>query len=177
MEARRRRCHRQERRTPRIEVSGSGTLVELEPIPPSKPRRNEPSHGLRANHCRAADALHEAAGLAPLGARLRPPGGRSSGAHRGPEWLHRRWHTCHKSRGINPSGERGHCPSADLRNRVGRHLNAHDRPAASQGQDREEEPRLQHAPPWPAAPHQPETGVRKRPVNSQITPRRGQALP
>jgi hypothetical protein len=30
-----------------------------------------------------------------------------SGAHRDPERLHRPWHPCHKSRGINLSGERG----------------------------------------------------------------------
>lgn len=34
--------HRQERRAPRIKISGSGTLAELERIPPKKPRRDNP---------------------------------------------------------------------------------------------------------------------------------------
>ncbi len=57
MEANHCRCHRQERRTPRIKVSGPGTLAKLERIPPPEPRRDE-------------DALHETAGPAADGARL-----------------------------------------------------------------------------------------------------------
>jgi hypothetical protein len=57
MEANHRRCHRQERRTARIKISGPGTLAKLERIPPPEPRRDE-------------DALHETAGPAADGARL-----------------------------------------------------------------------------------------------------------
>lgn len=73
MDVRHRRCHRRDRRATRIEVSRPGALAELERIPPKKPDRDK-------------DALHEIAGPAPHGPRLRPPGGRSLGAHRGPEW-------------------------------------------------------------------------------------------
>jgi hypothetical protein len=57
MEANHCRCHRQERRTPRIKVSGPGTLAKLERIPPPEPRRDD-------------DALHETAGPAADCARL-----------------------------------------------------------------------------------------------------------
>jgi len=57
MEAMHRRCRRQERRAPRIEVSGSGALAELERKPPPESRPGK-------------YARHEAAGPAPDGAQL-----------------------------------------------------------------------------------------------------------
>jgi hypothetical protein len=57
MEANYRRCDCQKRRAARFEIYGSGTLAELERIPPTEPRRDK-------------DALHEAAGPAPDVARL-----------------------------------------------------------------------------------------------------------
>jgi transposase len=57
MEANHCRCHRQERRTPRITISGPGTLAKLERIPPPEPRRDK-------------DALCETAGPAADGTGL-----------------------------------------------------------------------------------------------------------
>src|SRR6056297_1216133 len=66
----------------------------MERIPPPKPRRDE-------------DALREAVGAEPHGARLRSPGRRTPGPSRRAERLHRTRHTCHRARGISASGERG----------------------------------------------------------------------
>src|SRR5690606_25389166 len=69
-------------------------LATMERISPPKPRRDE-------------DALREAAGPAAHGSGLRPSGRPAPGPHRRPERLHRARHTCHGSRGISLSGERG----------------------------------------------------------------------
>ena len=50
-----------QRGSPRVEIPGPCHLAKVERIPPPKPRRDE-------------DALREAAGAEPHGARLRPPG-------------------------------------------------------------------------------------------------------
>jgi hypothetical protein len=60
-----------------------------------KPRRDQPSHGLQANHCRATDALCETAGTTPHGAGLRPSGGRVPGPCHRTKRLHGARHTSH----------------------------------------------------------------------------------
>jgi hypothetical protein len=78
----------------RIEVSGPVNLAELERLPPTEPRRNQ-------------DTLHETTRPTPDSTGLRPPGRGGPGARCNSERLHRPWHSCHESCGINPSGERG----------------------------------------------------------------------
>jgi hypothetical protein len=52
--------------------------------------------------------------------------------------------------------------------RYGRHLGAHHWPSSSQGQDRDEKPRLQHAPAPPVASHQPKPCVRNARAKAQV---------
>src|SRR6056297_603957 len=66
----------------------------MEWIPPPKPRRDE-------------DALREAVGAEPHGARLLRPRRRTPGPSRRAERLHRARNTCHRARRISPSRKRG----------------------------------------------------------------------
>ena len=56
LESRQRRSGRQKRCPPRIKALWPHHLATMERLPPPKPRRDQPSHGLQTNHCRAADA-------------------------------------------------------------------------------------------------------------------------
>jgi hypothetical protein len=53
-------------------------------------------------------------------------------------------------------------------NDMGGTLMAHYRLGAGKGQDRDEEPRLEHAPPLPVAPQQPQPGVKSGRPRTQI---------
>ena len=82
-------------------------MATMEWIPPPKPRRNEPSHGLKPNHCRAMDALRETDGPEPQGERLCTASRGGSNPHRCPQPLHRPWDTCHRGSRLSPSGDWG----------------------------------------------------------------------
>ena len=76
-----------------IKIPRSCNLAKLERIPPPKPRRNK-------------DARHETAGPTSHGAGLRPTDRGGPDPLRRHERLHCVWQTCHRNRGMNPSGER-----------------------------------------------------------------------
>ncbi len=86
--------HRPERGPARVEIPRPRHLASLDRLSPPKPRRDE-------------DALREAAGAKPQGARVRSSGRRTPDPRCRSERLHRARHTHHRTRRISASGERG----------------------------------------------------------------------
>ena len=107
MEARYTQGQSPQRSRPILEISGLRIVATGDRISPQKPRRNEPSHGLQANHCKAVDALCKTTRSASLGARLRMPGCGDPNPCRDPQRLHSSWYTANRDPRLNPSGVRG----------------------------------------------------------------------